>query len=186
MAKRGRRVREEEPEAERRLRPVRESDAGRGGPASEVLRLQQIAGNSAVSSLVRSLSIQRDEGSAPAKTEEKPKESGYRVVVEDEQIEPFAALSFQFVSPRGPGTREGEKTPQEVSITKRADKNSVVLHQRTATGEPFPRVTIEAGGMTIVMTNVVISNFSVGSSQDEPMESVVFNAAELEVKHEGS
>ncbi|HEV8572063.1 MAG TPA: hypothetical protein VGR49_03295 [Actinomycetota bacterium] len=178
MEKRERRVHDAEAKAERRLRPTREREPAPGGPSREVLRLQRLAGNSAVNVLLRSPALQRDGGGAPAPAGEKPKQSGLTVIVADKDIGSFVALSAAFsgVSSGASGTG---KVPNEVVITKKVDELSPVLMQRSASGPPFASVVINFPGLPFVMKEVYITSYSISSGQ-EPVESMIFSGKEPE------
>jgi hypothetical protein len=185
MAYRKRRVHDEEPAADRRMLPARERDVGRDGPAGQVLRLQKLAGNRAISGLLRSPDIQRDEAPAPTPTDDKPKESGIPVVVEDSEIGTVVALSVNLLPSRLIGGSEGDEKParkvREVVITRRMDEKSHAFSRRSIEGRPFPTVVINFPGMPFVMKEVVVSSYSI-SSGDEPMESITLSGFEPDKK----
>lgn len=126
--------------------------------------------------------VQRDEGTAPAPTEERPKQSGIEIVVEDERIGSFFASSVvRSISPRAGGQGGASKQPHEFVITRQMDHLSPLLHRRAALGKPFPSVTIQFPGFPIVLKDVVISSYSVGTGA-EPLESMTFSGKEPEEK----
>jgi hypothetical protein len=173
MAIRRRRVHEEEPGADRRPHAAREREDGGGGRAEGVLRLQKLAGNRAVGALMRSPAVQREEATAPAPAEAKPKESGIEVIVEDERIGSFLALSTQFVTGSSSSAEARERT-NEIVITKRTDEDSPLLMQAAANGTLFPTVTIAFPGLPFVMKDVVLTSFSMGGGH-EAFDSMVFS-----------
>jgi hypothetical protein len=179
VAKRVRRVHDEEPKTERRLGPARQREMARGGQPGEVLRLQRLAGNSAVNELMQSPALQRDDGGAPAPTDEKPKQSGLTVIVPDKEIGSFVVLSAQLSGVSGAGT--GKRVPNEVVLTRKMDELSPVFHRRSLSGPPFASVTILFPGMPFVMHEVYITSYSVGSGPD-PLESMTFQGKEPEEK----
>ncbi|MGH2573620.1 MAG: hypothetical protein ACRDGU_09125 [Actinomycetota bacterium] len=181
MAKRKRRVHEEDVRPETRPRSLREREPAPGGPSAEVLRLQRLAGNSAVNVLMRSPTVQRDTGTAPAPADDRPKESGITIVVEDEMIGSFVAVSVQLVNaPRG-GATAGKRLPNEVLVTKRSDELSPLLMQAAATGKVFPSLTVAMPGFPLVMKDVMISSFQMGGGV-ESFDTMVFSAKEPEEK----
>jgi hypothetical protein len=176
---RRRRVQEEVPSAEGRPRVPLRREADDPGPKGEVLRLQKLAGNSAVNALVRAPALLRQPTEAPAPTDEKPKQKGITVVVDDPDIGTFVVDSAHFSGARAV---KGER-PSEVHITRRMDELSVKFHQRALNGESFGTVTITfPGAPPFVMKNVMISSYQVGGSSGEPYESMTFTAAPEEEK----
>jgi hypothetical protein len=165
-----------------RLRPrERDSVPALDGPAGEVFRLQRLAGNTAVNALMRGL--QREEGSAPAPTEERPKPSGITVTVADERIGSFEAMSVSFsnLSATGGGSGGPKKVPNEVVIVRKMDKLSPLFQRRAGSGEPFPSVTIAFPGLPFVMKEVFITSYTMGTGHD-PVESMTFTGKDTEEK----
>jgi hypothetical protein len=180
VAKSVRRVHDEESKVERRLRPARERATDRGGPAGEVLRLQRLAGNTAVNELMQSPALQRDDGGAPAPADEKPKQSGLTVIVPDKEIGSFVVLSAQLSGP-STGAGAGKRVPNEVVLTREMDELSPVFHRRSLSAPPFATVTILFPGLPFVMEEVYITSYQVGTGH-EPLESMTFQGKEPEEK----
>jgi hypothetical protein len=180
VARGGRRAYDEEQRADRRLSAARERESVLSGPAGEVLRLQTLAGNTAVNAMMRSAAIQRDEGAAPADTKEKPKQSGVKVIVED--LGEFAALSYSLPESGtggGGGGAEKQKVPTKIVVLKEADGLSPKISQAAAEGTPFPSVTIDIGGARLVMKNVYITGYQTsGTPGEKQLESLTFDAEE--------
>lgn len=176
-----------------RPRPAHESALD--GPAGEVLRLQTLAGNSAVNALMRSRALQRDGRPAPApKAGEKPKKSYATVTVTgDEKIGSFGVDSVNYgqSSPSGLGgggsgsrDRDKDKKPGQITVTRTVDEKTPLLYQWAVTGEPFPTVKIALGdSLKYELTDVMISSYTTSSGSDTPTESITFNYTDIKFEH---
>jgi type VI protein secretion system component Hcp len=171
---------------------------------SEVLALQQSAGNHAVTRALATARLDRDTG-APAKPQpppqkEEPKKGAvYKMDVKDVGV--FDLLSFQFGQPprrrrdgddRGSGGGGGTKLgPAEMTVTMVTSKGSVKLVDAAANGKRLEQVVIEVTGsegrtMTITLKGVFVTSYVSGGSGGERVESFGLSSDETEIKHSPS
>lgn len=99
------------------------------------------------------------------------------------------------VGTKGDGTREAsEPSISEVVISKEFDKSSVLLSQESTTNNKGKTIKIDfcttanegAPYLQIILTNTLISGYSVSSGGDRPSESISLNFTKIEYNEAGS
>lgn len=175
--------------------------------AGEVLRLQRLVGNTAVTSLIARAPLQRDEAgtaeAAPAKGGEEGKASSYTMKASGIGDFPLESLSWGVTGGPGAGTGErkekedkekgkdregGAKPSADINATKASDEFSVKLMERAAKGTTIDSVEIELlkGSklyLKLKLKNVHITNFQMGSNQDQPFDSFSLTADSVEFEY---
>ena len=176
-----RRTYDEDLEAEKSVRstPPRQPDTR--GPEDEVLRLQSLAGNAAVNSL---LEVQRKPEAAPAgKEAEQPSASLDVADVGILKVESYRPLSGgRGLEPPGGGgsgkASPGPAASRVLEITRISDKESPGLIQKAAKGDVISKVVLShsKAGVLLELAPVMISGVAMaGAGPDgEPLETVTF------------
>ena len=157
------------------LLPARERD-GRVLTARHqgVLALQRSAGNVALSRLIEAGAVQRkDVAEAPKDRTDHAATMRIDGIADDI---PVPSLQMR------PTHRRRDETdpaaPADVEMTLHANDRATVLLQRAVyAGDVLSTVTITMRGRNIVLTNVVVSGFSVGGGEP-PVVQVTMNAAD--------
>lgn len=109
--------------------------------------------------------------------------------------------SFQFGAGRGIGTPVGaaqnreasEPSISEVIVAKDLDSASLLLFQECCVGKDAKNVTIDfcttdnegAPYLQVVLTNTLISGYSVSSGGDKPTESITLNFTKIDINETG-
>jgi len=81
------------------------------------------------------------------------------------------SVQYRETMPKAGGGRAEQKQHQPIVITKRKGAASPVLTKACASGQHFPRAILEVGGRQYVLTDVVLSSYSISSGGDRPTES---------------
>jgi hypothetical protein len=169
--------------------------------ADELVRLQPLVGNTAVTALISRALLQRDgepSGEAlPLDARDEPK-SGSTFTMEMSGIGSFVLLSLQFPGAQAgqsqrvrPKETEKEKKkpegPKEILVTRNQDRFSAEFLRRAGSGQTIDTVTVVARKgekvmFTLTLTNVVISNVQVSERGDRPIETVSLSAESSEIE----
>jgi type VI protein secretion system component Hcp len=187
---------EEQPEPEDLIEPEPREDHPTDREqalAGEVLRLQGLVGNRAVTALISRAELQRDDVAGTKVEEAKGGEeaAGADYTMKMSGIGSFEILSLSWAGPAptnvGRGDQGKEKTaPPEFTVSKKTDEHSTELLRRSAAGIRIDKVELllKKHGKTfakITFDNVVITSYSTGgpSGDKDPIETFSMNAQSM-------
>jgi type VI secretion system secreted protein Hcp len=105
----------------------------------------------------------------------------------------FGAGNSTSIGSAASGAGVGKAAVHSIRIVKTIDSASPLLRQAGSTGRHFAKATLmmrKAGGeqqafMTYVLTDVLVSGYSMSSGGDRPQESLTLNFAKMEMSDAG-
>jgi hypothetical protein len=174
-------------------RPSRAREASRHdrSPAEELLRLQPLVGNSAVTALINRALLQRDSeppgATLLADARDEPNASTFTMEMSD--IGSFPLLSVQIPAATSPGVGKrprGTEKMEQIHVVRNQDRFSSEIARRAADGRKIDTVTVVAKRgeevlFTLTLRDVFISSFHVAEGGDSPTETLTLDAASSEI-----